>query len=308
MAFPHVAVRPVAILVCLCLPAWIVVEQAREVGSWALIDPIIRDAVRSRIERERNHPAADQDEAERWSAIETYGTGLITESQYALAEHNRAQGRASLDQHDWDRAINCFKRQIRGEWLVADALFDLGTAYAMQGDLERALAHLEQAVAAGFFRVDQIESAPGLGAVRQDRRFADVRLRAMSTAALKRYGGATLATLRDQFRDHLQAHPDDGPALHRFGCASAAAGDLDAAVNAFERQAEIGFSSGTAFYNLACCLARKGRSEAAFDYLEKAVAAGPPPTDLLRADPDLDGLREDPRFEHILSSMDQRRG
>lgn len=56
-------------------------------------------------------------------------------------------------------------------------------------------------------------------------------------------------------------------------------------------------------YSLACGLALAGDRDGAFEYLHKAVAAGYADRRTLQDDPDLDGIREDPRFEQVLDSI-----
>jgi tetratricopeptide (TPR) repeat protein len=49
-------------------------------------------------------------------------------------------------------------------------------------------------------------------------------------------------------------------------------------------------------YNLACALARAGRSEEALDHLERAVALRASFAEYLQGDDDLASIRDDPRF------------
>lgn len=53
-------------------------------------------------------------------------------------------------------------------------------------------------------------------------------------------------------------------------------------------------------YNLACAKARQGEIEAALDLLERAVDLGLNAQDAIRNDPDLEHLRDRPRFDDIL--------
>jgi hypothetical protein len=57
------------------------------------------------------------------------------------------------------------------------------------------------------------------------------------------------------------------------------------------------------FYNAACIMAVLGARDRAFDYLEKAVQAGYSERRALTRDPDLNSLRQDPRFRKILAMV-----
>ena len=53
-------------------------------------------------------------------------------------------------------------------------------------------------------------------------------------------------------------------------------------------------------YNLACCEARLGDTEKAFEYLEAGLRERPDLVKLAQDDSDLDALRGDPRFEELV--------
>ena len=57
---------------------------------------------------------------------------------------------------------------------------------------------------------------------------------------------------------------------------------------------------GSAWYNLACVLARRDRRDEALDALEKAVRAGAATDAWLKRVRDLDGIRNDPRFDALV--------
>jgi hypothetical protein len=80
------------------------------------------------------------------------------------------------------------------------------------------------------------------------------------------------------------------------------------AAGAFSHAVELG---GTATfsqppnnaYNVACCYARLGRRDDAFHWLERSLAMGFTGRDDIRGDEDLASLRDDPRFQALLSPM-----
>ena len=54
-------------------------------------------------------------------------------------------------------------------------------------------------------------------------------------------------------------------------------------------------------YNLACAYARLNNKDKAFEWLNKALNAGFPQTNVLTTDEDLASLRDDPRFREVLA-------
>ena len=61
--------------------------------------------------------------------------------------------------------------------------------------------------------------------------------------------------------------------------------------------------NATAHYNLACSLALLKRKAAALRSLRQAVELGYTDFDWMRQDPDLDGLKHDPAFNHLLEQL-----
>lgn len=55
-------------------------------------------------------------------------------------------------------------------------------------------------------------------------------------------------------------------------------------------------------YNLACCEARLGDIDQAFEHLETSLASRPDLVELARGDEDLAALREDPRFDELVGA------
>jgi mannose-6-phosphate isomerase-like protein (cupin superfamily) len=55
-------------------------------------------------------------------------------------------------------------------------------------------------------------------------------------------------------------------------------------------------------YNLACCEARLGDVELAFDHLERSLAGRPDLVELARGDDDLGALHGDPRFDQLVGA------
>jgi tetratricopeptide (TPR) repeat protein len=73
--------------------------------------------------------------------------------------------------------------------------------------------------------------------------------------------------------------------------------DFETAIENFEQALEKGLQRDAGvLFNIACCQALLGRTDAAIDWLEQAIRADDQARELARTDEDLDSLREDPRF------------
>jgi len=56
-------------------------------------------------------------------------------------------------------------------------------------------------------------------------------------------------------------------------------------------------------YNVACLYALEGETGKAFDCLERAIGRGFGNRDWLERDPDLESIRNDPRFIELIDGM-----
>ena len=68
-----------------------------------------------------------------------------------------------------------------------------------------------------------------------------------------------------------------------------------------KRLAKLKKSDPVVYYNLACSFALVGEKDEAFRALRRAVQLGYRDWDHLKRDSDLKSLRDDPRFENLLS-------
>ncbi len=106
------------------------------------------------------------------------------------------------------------------------------------------------------------------------------------------------------FRAVTEAQPNHAGAWFFLGYCLHADGQLDEAIEAHTRAAAFPQVAGTALYNLGCAHALQGNPDEAFRALQRAVDTGMPNQPQWDSDPDLDSLRDDPRWERL----EQRRG
>jgi len=112
-----------------------------------------------------------------------------------------------------------------------------------------------------------------------------------------------LARAQDRISHALHDHPLDPEVLAEAAYIYGYAGDLEKVHQYAEEAAHRQSGSPDVMYELACGLAMAGDREGAFEYLDRAVAAGYADRWILKQDPDLDGIRDDPRFAEVLGMI-----
>lgn len=94
------------------------------------------------------------------------------------------------------------------------------------------------------------------------------------------------------------AEPQNVNALYRLGSSLYNLKKYDQALDAFQSSDKVSANPNVR-YNIACLYALTGRSENAFEWLEKAIDSGFANVNSVRTDTDLDSLRALPRFKSI---------
>jgi len=138
----------------------------------------------------------------------------------------------------------------------------------------------------------------------QDRATSDLpKLRKEADAAVKagNFDAAAAA-----FRKITVANPKDGDAWHMLGYSLHAGGKLDEALPIHQKAAEFPGNAAAGNYNVACVHALQGRADAAFQSLDKAIAAGFSDTALLASDTDLESIRKDQRFATLQKTLAEK--
>ena len=184
-------------------------------------------------------------------------------------------------------------------------------AEALGGDKEAALRSLRAAVDAGWDDAEHIKTDSDLSSLRGDPRFTELRKSAKALALPSSGHGFWSIFSRKgderRWKDATQHYeeltskdPKSGAAWFKLGYARLAANDAAGAGQAFSRALDLGFRKPTTLYNLACAEARQDHKDRAFEYLDKAIAAGFDAAGQLRSDEDLDNLRGDSRLRDLL--------
>ncbi len=107
----------------------------------------------------------------------------------------------------------------------------------------------------------------------------------------------------DHLSQFVALDDQNGSAYHQLGFALIVNAQEEKALKGFQRQLALGWRPGIATYNSACSLARLGETDAAFDWLEKALTHGFGDVNLARTDTDLDSLRNDQRMQRFIEGV-----
>jgi len=114
---------------------------------------------------------------------------------------------------------------------------------------------------------------------------------------------AALAAYRLAFREvekHVELNPDDARAYTIGAVALCRLGEREAGLAWAEKAVVIDPNDAGIQYNVACLFALEGDATRAIKSLESALKAGFAHKDWVEKDPDLDSLREDPRFKALM--------
>jgi len=200
------------------------------------------------------------------------------------AEVLAARARMCYAQQRYEDAVAYARLAIERKPDCEGAYNVLGRAYFASDRFEEAALIVEQALEANGddyntyipFRV----SLERLG-----RKPEALRVRERQTRALQR---------------QLELVPDDVRARILLAVGYAHVGKADDAVRELERAIALRANDGNTLYNATCVYGVLGRADDALDMLERAIKAGYANFDWVRRDPDLAGLRTNPRFQALV--------
>ena len=247
----------------------------------------------------------------RVSAHEREGQRLVQRydamraSDEVKGEKYDSIGRELLGAGRYGEAAGAFLRAATATDAAATSLYNAACARALAGQTEAALAMLQAAVEEGFSDVNHLDEDDDLDSIRNDPRFAGIRALAeeLDTPPFP-------SQLRDRDSDSqrewqralprlaatVRNHPRVGQAWANLGLAYIAIGRGELAIQPFEQAVVLGYKVTSSAYNAACAHAIAGHVDAAFVWLDRALASGFTDHALIGQDEDLANLRGDPRF------------
>lgn len=202
-----------------------------------------------------------------------------------LAEAHAAMGLALLNADQRNEAEQSLKRALDIDPLCYEPHYYFARYCVVQKAYNEAAKHFIRALE---IRPDDYRSPFLLDSVlrnlgRDDERESYVQL------GLKRAENAVVL------------HPDNADPLELGASVLAAIGEFDRARNWLERARAIDPDMEGSKYNIACTYSLLGEVDRAIDLLELVVAkAGPDSLNWIKADPDMDPIRDHPRFKALM--------
>jgi tetratricopeptide (TPR) repeat protein len=201
----------------------------------------------------------------------------------------------------YGEAIALFRKAIAHGDRRAAATYNIACGYARLGARDSALEWLDKAAAEGFDLSGYLMEDGDLVSLRGDARFRDLVRRVHEESSEAQARSQRAISRYEMLSDDPPASADPWSAIAKE---LLRAGEYDRAADAFREAAQRAVRPGTSLYNAACALALEGESDAALVELERAVEGGFDDPKLMRTDPDLAAVRDDPRFDDLVRRAD----
>jgi len=201
-----------------------------------------------------------------------------------LPEAHASRGLVNLLKKRYGEAETEFEAATRLNPKLFEAYYFRGRTSFSQGKLEEAAHWLEEA-----------------SRVNSEDHMAPAILRMVYTALGRKADALTMSSRVVQLLErYLQINPADANALLRGAQCLVALGHKERALQWMQGVQNIDPDEPVVLYNVACTYAMVGEPERAMEYLEKMPPRGEWFKGWAEHDPDLDSLRNDPRFQALL--------
>jgi non-specific serine/threonine protein kinase len=204
-----------------------------------------------------------------------------------LAEAHLARGLALSLKGGFEEARDEFETAIRLNSRLYDAYYYYARTCFSNGRLEDATRLFEHAW----------EVRP------EDYQAPSMLAMAYAGSGLPNKAQETNRRALDVIRKHLDLNPDDARAVYLGAAVLCKLGQREESLEWTGRALRMDPEDPWVLYNVACTYALQERPEAAIDCLEKAVEEGMGERRWFENDPDLNSLRNSPRFKALLERM-----
>lgn len=193
-----------------------------------------------------------------------------------------------------DESIAANLEAAKFDGLRGVAMYNIGCAWALKGDSDKAFEALDKAVEHGFDSHHQFMNDEDLSSLRDDDRFKGL-----------------VEKLNDRTRqsiDMVVRGKEASEAQQSFnrGYDLIVEGEYDASIEANLEAAKYEGLRGIATYNIGCAWALKGDKDEAFKALNHAVTFGFTGLHQYQNDEDLDSLKEDERWAELIVRLKEQ--
>jgi serine/threonine protein kinase/Flp pilus assembly protein TadD len=204
-----------------------------------------------------------------------------------LAEAHVARGLAVSLSKRFDEAEQEFETAMKLDPKLFEAAYWYGRALMSEGRMPEAARMFERASA---LRPEDYQAPSFL---------------AQAYNSMGRIEEATVANRRSirLMEERLELNASDARAANLLAATYASLGEVDKAVEYAERSMAIDPDDAMLLYNIACTYTLIGRTDEAIGFIERAVDKGFGHKEWIDHDPDLDALRDNPRFQTISKAM-----
>jgi serine/threonine protein kinase/Flp pilus assembly protein TadD len=204
-----------------------------------------------------------------------------------LAEAHVARGLAVSLSKKYDEAEHEYESAMRLDPKLFEAAYFYARSRLAQGQPAEAVKLFERA---SSLRPDDFQSVYFLAQASKSR--------GMDADAKDYYRRAF-----QLIEERLELNPDDVRALILAAGALASLGETNKALDFIGRALEVDPDDPGIFYNIACSYANLDKPEDALSALERAVEKGYARKDWMDNDPDLEPIRNSPRYKALLEVM-----
>ncbi|MGD1975942.1 MAG: tetratricopeptide repeat protein [Gammaproteobacteria bacterium] len=222
------------------------------------------------------------------SDAERQAADAASEKAVALApgrgDAHAARGIAHLASEEYEEAAIECDRAIELDPSLWKAYYNYARASYHQGQMEEALGLFEKAA--------KINGS-------------DYQSPLLAAPIYKRLGDAEHAEKSaregvDRAETFLEDHPDNHRAFYLGAGALLDLGERKRAFEWAQKALAIDPSDPSIRYNMGCFYAKAGEIDQAFEYLQDSITS----RSWIEHDPDLDPIREDPRYQKLLESLE----
>lgn len=202
------------------------------------------------------------------------------------ADAHVSVGQALAIKRRYAEAAIAFDRAIKEDPTLFEAYYLYGRLLFESGEVEKAVKMFEKAQAA---RPDDFESRVLWAQALTELGCRDEARRANEVAV-------------ESIEKHLELNPDEARAYSLGASVLIRLGQTDRSKQ-WTQQAMTLAPNDPLVYNAACNFALLGETNHALDRLESAIEAGVSVGDWIKHDPDVDSLRDYPRFQAIMTRI-----